>query len=107
MAIVVIHFGYALAIERFDKRLGELVAAVNDDDLILVTADHGNDPTWHGTDHTREMVPLIAISKSFKNGRELENRKTFADLGATVLSNFNLLPTSTLIGTSIEALLND
>ncbi len=99
--------GYALAIERFDKRLGELVAAVNEDDLVLVTADHGNDPTWHGTDHTREMVPLIAISKSFKNGRELENRTTFADLGATVLSNFNLLPTPTLIGTPIKELLED
>ncbi len=99
--------GYAQAIERFDLRLGELVDASNEDDLILVTADHGNDPTWHGTDHTREMVPLVAISKSFKNGRELANRLTFADLGATVLSNFNLLPTPTLIGSPITELLED
>ncbi len=99
--------GYAEAIERFDKRLGELVDAVNDDDLILVTADHGNDPTWHGTDHTREMVPMVAISKAFKHGRRLEKRQSFGDIGATILANYSLRPTATLIGEPITELLED
>ena len=99
--------GYALAIERFDKRLGELLEVVTEDDLVLVTADHGNDPTWHGTDHTREKVPMLAISKAFKNGRKLDERSSFGDMGATVLANYNLLPTPTLIGTPIKELLED
>lgn len=99
--------GYALAIERFDKRLGELMEVVNDDDLVMVTADHGNDPTWHGTDHTREEVPLIAISKSFTKGRKLADRHSFGDMGATVLANFGLKPTKTLIGKPIKELLKE
>lgn len=99
--------GYALAIERFDKRLGELLEVVTEDDLVLVTADHGNDPTWHGTDHTREKVPMIAISKAFKNGRKLDERHSFGDIGATILHNFNLKPTPTLIGEVIKELLED
>lgn len=99
--------GYALAIERFDKRLGQLLEVVTEDDLVLVTADHGNDPTWTGTDHTREKVPMLAISKAFNNGRQLEERLSFGDIGATVLANFNLLPTPTLIGTVIKELLED
>ena len=99
--------GYADAIERFDKRLGELMEVVTEDDLVLLTADHGNDPTWHGTDHTREMVPLIAISKAFTKGRVLEHRKSFADIGATILANYNLKPTPTLIGEVIDELLTE
>ncbi len=99
--------GYAHAIERFDKRLGELLEFVTKDDLVLVTADHGNDPTWHGTDHTREKVPMVAISKAFKNGRKLEERSTFGDIGATILKNFGLQPTKTLIGTPVDELLED
>ena len=99
--------GYARAIEAFDIRLGELLEVVDEDDLVLVTADHGNDPTWHGTDHTREKVPLLAISKTFKNGRVLNERATFADIGATILSNFNLRKSATLIGEPIEEILKD
>ena len=80
---------------------------VTEDDLVLLTADHGNDPTWHGTDHTREMVPLIAISKAFTKGRVLEHRKSFADIGATILANYNLKPTPTLIGEVIDELLTE
>lgn len=99
--------GYADAIERFDKRLGELMEVVTADDLVLLTADHGNDPTWHGTDHTREMVPLIAISKAFTKGRVLKDRTSFADIGATILINYNLKPTPTLIGKPIKELLEE
>ena len=99
--------GYADAIERFDKRLGELMEVVTADDLVLLTADHGNDPTWHGTDHTREMVPLIAISKVFTKGRVLKDRTSFADIGATILINYNLKPTPTLIGKPIKELLEE
>mgnify|MGYP003293625226 CR=1 FL=1 len=60
------------------------------DDLLIITADHGNDPTHTGTDHTREKVPFLAFSKSFKNGKYLEERDSFADIGATILENFNI-----------------
>lgn len=99
--------GYAKALEAFDIRLGELYKAIREDDLIMITADHGNDPTWHGTDHTREMIPLLAISKSYKNGRHLDDRMSFADLGATILANFGLKKPETLIGQPIKELLED
>lgn len=99
--------GYAKALEAFDVRLKELLAVLKDDDLVIVTADHGNDPTWTGTDHTREKVPLLMYSKSFKNGGYLEERSSFADLGATILKNFGLVKPSNLIGTPIEELLKD
>ncbi|MGI6644285.1 MAG: phosphopentomutase [Bacilli bacterium] len=99
--------GYAEAMETFDKQLGELLEVSSEDDLIIVTADHGNDPTWHGTDHTREMVPFIAYSKALKNGRVLENRESFADIGATILKNFNLSKPSHLIGSTINEILED
>lgn len=99
--------GYAKALEAFDKRLGDLMEVVQDDDLVMITADHGNDPTWHGSDHTREMVPLLCISKSLKNGRHLQDHMTFADMGATILANFGLEMPKTLIGAPIIELLND
>lgn len=99
--------GYAEAMETFDKQLGELLEVSSEDDLIIITADHGNDPTWHGTDHTREMVPFIAYSKALKNGRVLENRESFADIGATILKNFNLSKPSHLIGSTINEILED
>ncbi|MGE4342481.1 MAG: phosphopentomutase [Bacilli bacterium] len=99
--------GYANALEQFDVRLGELYEVINEDDLVMITADHGNDPTWHGSDHTREMVPLLCISKSYKNGRLLPDHLTFADMGATVLANFGLEKPKTLIGQPISELLND
>ncbi len=82
--------GYGEEIDRFDKYLGELMEKVNDDDLIILTADHGNDPTWTGTDHTREQVPCIFYSKSFQEFGELPLAKTFANIGYTVAENFDV-----------------
>ena len=83
--------GYANELENFDKRLGELMQELREDDLVILTADHGNDPTWHGTDHTREYIPVIIYSKSFTNGgHKLEDGKTFADIGATIADNFGI-----------------
>ena len=99
--------GYGKCLEEFDVKLGELMKVLKDDDLLMVTADHGNDPIHHGTDHTREKVPLLVYSKSFKNGRYLDERSSFADIGATILKNFNLKKTPNQIGKPIEELLND
>lgn len=82
--------GYGDALEAFDKRLPKVFEKMHQDDLLLITADHGNDPTYHGTDHTREFVPLLVYSKRFSEGKDLGLRKTFADLGATVADNFNV-----------------
>ncbi|GBF11553.1 phosphopentomutase [Tepidibacillus sp. HK-1] len=82
--------GYGKAIEEFDQRLPELIDALQDDDLLIITADHGNDPTHTGTDHTREYVPLLVYSKLLKGGINLGIRKTFADVGATVADNFGV-----------------
>ncbi|MBQ2305341.1 MAG: phosphopentomutase, partial [Firmicutes bacterium] len=71
-------------IERFDKRLPEIIEHMGEDDVLFITADHGNDPTYTGTDHTREYVPLIAYGKNVKAGVDLGTRGSFADLGATV-----------------------
>ncbi|WP_022792322.1 phosphopentomutase [Marinococcus halotolerans] len=81
--------GYGEALEEFDARLPELLEAMHEDDLLLITADHGNDPVHHGTDHTREIVPLLAYSKS-TGSAPLGIRGTFADIGATVADNFRL-----------------
>ncbi|ANF57694.1 phosphopentomutase [Halotalea alkalilenta] len=82
--------GYARALEAFDSRLPELLAALQADDLLLITADHGNDPTFRGTDHTRERVPLIACSPRFAGGGVLPERTSFADVGATIAENFGV-----------------
>ena len=99
--------GYGNAIEAFDKRLSDLMHSMHDDDLLMITADHGNDPTWTGTDHTREMVPLLVYSKNISNGTHLNDRFSFADIGATILKNFNLEKTETLIGQEIKEILED
>ena len=99
--------GYGEALERFDIRLGELMKVMKDDDLVIVTADHGNDPTWEGTDHTREKIPLLMYSPSFKNGRYLEERESFGDIGATILKNFDLQKPSNLVGKPIEEILEE
>ena len=99
--------GYGKALEEFDVQLGELLSVLKDDDLLMVTADHGNDPTHTGTDHTREKVPLLVYSKSFEHGTYLEERDTFADIGATILKNFGLKKADNMIGEPIEELLND
>ena len=93
--------GYAKALEEFDVKLGELLKVLKDDDLVMVTADHGNDPVHHGTDHTREKVPLLIYSKSINNGRYLDERETFAVIGASVLQNFGLKKTPNQIGAPI------
>jgi len=94
--------GYKKALETFDQELGELINILDDSDLLMITADHGNDPTWLGTDHTREYVPLLIYSKSINNGRHLETRKSFADIGATILNNFRLCKPKYLIGDVIK-----
>lgn len=82
--------GYGKALEEFDKRLPMLLSKIQKNDLLLITADHGNDPVHPGTDHTREYVPLLAYSPSFSVGGELPIRQSFADVGATISDNFNL-----------------
>ncbi|GGH84734.1 phosphopentomutase [Pullulanibacillus pueri] len=82
--------GYGRALEAFDARLPEVLALLEEDDLLLITADHGNDPVHHGTDHTREFVPLIIYHNKITEGRSLEIRQTFADIGATIADNFNV-----------------
>jgi phosphopentomutase len=82
--------GYAKALEEFDARLPEVLENLKEQDLLIITADHGNDPTHHGTDHTREYVPLLVYSPSFKATDELPIRTTFADVGATIADNFNV-----------------
>ena len=79
--------GYKQALEEFDVQLGTLIETLRDDDLLMITADHGNDPTFPGSDHTREYVPMLAFSKSLGTG-PLEVRETFADIGATISENF-------------------
>lgn len=82
--------GYGKALAAFDERLGELLQNLQVNDLLLITADHGNDPGFKGTDHTREYVPLLAYSPSLSKGSSLGIRETYADLGATILDNFEL-----------------
>ncbi|MFA6829449.1 MAG: phosphopentomutase [Bacilli bacterium] len=99
--------GYGRCIEEFDQDLGKLLPLLHDDDLLMITADHGNDPTWTGSDHTRERVPLFSYSPSYKNGRLIDERSTFADIGKTILKNFAIDPSKEQIGTAIDELLED
>ncbi|MEA0551966.1 phosphopentomutase [Lysinibacillus irui] len=82
--------GYGQALQEFDARLPEILEAMSEEDLLIITADHGNDPTFHGTDHTREYVPLIVYSPRFNGGAQLALRETFADIAATVAENFHV-----------------
>src|SRR5699024_694538 len=82
--------GYGNALEAFDKRLPELLHKLTDNDCLIITADHGNNPTYHGTDHTREYVPLPLHYPSIKKGKQLSIRQTFADVGATIAHNFGV-----------------
>ena len=82
--------GYGRELEMFDYQLGGLLELLTEDDLLLITADHGNDPTWKGTDHTRELVPLLAYSPSFTGPIDLGDRRSFADIGQTILENFGV-----------------
>src|SRR2546421_1058106 len=82
--------GYARALEHFDSRWPEIEAAMNEGDLVIITADHGNDPTYPGTDHTREYAPLIAFGKSARSGVNLGTRTSLSDIGKTIAENFGL-----------------
>ena len=93
--------GYADELERFDEKLGELLNLLKEDDLLIITADHGNDPTHTGTDHTREKVPFLAYSPAMRDNGELEEAQTFAVIGATVADNFGVEMPENTIGSSL------
>ena len=93
--------GYAKEIEKFDVKLGELLGLLKEDDLLIITADHGNDPTHTGTDHTREKTPFLAYSPSMEGYGKLEDAQTFAVIGATIADNFGLDMPEGPIGSSI------
>ena len=93
--------GYAKELEMFDVNLGKVLDKLNEDDLLIVTADHGNDPTYTGTDHTREYVPFLAYSPSMKNHGLLETSNSFATIGATVTDNFGVEMPKNTIGESV------
>jgi phosphopentomutase len=93
--------GYAKELEKFDEKLGKLLSLLKEDDLLIITADHGNDPTHTGTDHTREQVPFLAYSPSMKGCGKLEDSSTFAIIGATIVDNFGLKMPEGTIGESI------
>ena len=93
--------GYAQEIEKFDEKLGVLMENLREDDLLIITADHGNDPTYTGTDHTREKVPFLAYSKSMDGFGEVAETDTFAVVGATVADIFGVEMPEGTIGESI------
>ncbi len=93
--------GYAQEIEKFDVKFGELLQLLKDDDLVIITADHGNDPTYTGTDHTREKVPFLAYSPSMQGSGRLETSDTFAAVGATIADNFEVAMPEGTLGTSV------
>lgn len=93
--------GYAQELEKFDVKLGELLPLLREDDLLIITADHGNDPTHTGTDHTREKVPFIAYSPSMKENGQLPESDTFAVIGATIADNFGVDMPKGTIGSSV------
>ncbi len=93
--------GYGEELERFDRKLGELLPLLRQEDLLIITADHGNDPTYTGTDHTREQVPFLAYSPAMIHGGRLEDVNTFAVIGATIADNFAVKMPENTIGHSI------
>lgn len=93
--------GYGKELEKFDEKLGVLLEKLRKDDLLVLTADHGNDPTYRGTDHTREYVPFVAYSPQMEKGGLLEPQDTFAVVGATVADNFGVKMPEGTIGTSV------
>lgn len=93
--------GYANELEKFDEKLGELISLMREDDLLIITADHGNDPTHTGTDHTREKVPFLAYSPAMKGNGKIEEGQTFAVIGATIADNFGVEMPENTIGSSL------
>lgn len=83
-------WGYSRAIVEFDQKLPDILAGLRSDDLLIITADHGNDPTYRGTDHTREQIPVLLYSKQMQRGKELPELDTFASIGATIADNFHV-----------------
>ena len=96
--------GYGRELEKFDEKLTQLLSLIREDDLLMITADHGNDPTYTGTDHTREQTPLLIYSPGLKGG-QLPVQDTFAVSGATILDNFGLSPAEGMIGHTLGGLL--
>ncbi len=96
--------GYGRELEKFDEKLTQLLPLIREDDLLMITADHGNDPTYTGTDHTREQTPLLIYSPGLKGG-QLPVQGTFAVSGATILDNFGLSPAEGMIGHTLGGLL--
>jgi phosphopentomutase len=92
-------------LEAFDVKLGELLSVLRQDDLLILTADHGNDPTYIGTDHTREQVPFLAWSPSMNETGMLPEQDTFAVVGATIAENFEIELPQGCIGTSMLSFL--
>ena len=82
--------GYAKALEEFDKKLPEIMSALRDDDILILTADHGNDPSTPSTDHSREYIPIIAYGRNLKSNVNIGTRDTFADISATILDIFDM-----------------
>ncbi|MFR3256080.1 MAG: phosphopentomutase [Lachnospiraceae bacterium] len=93
--------GYAEELEKFDVLLGQFLEKMKEDDLVIVTADHGNDPTFKGTDHTKERVPFLAYSPSMKTSGKIDDQNCFAVIGATIADNFGAAMPEGTIGTSI------
>lgn len=97
--------GYARELENFDTKLGKLLKVLREDDLLMITADHGNDPTYTGTDHTREKVPLLLYSRGFKTPKSLGEEDSFAVIGATAADNFEVeMPKGTIGHSLLEKL---
>ena len=98
--------GYLRCLEDADVKMRALVNSMKDDDLLIITADHGNDPTYKGTDHTREQVPFVAYSKSLVNkGHMISSQDTFACIGATIIDNFNVDAKDHQIGKSLLSMI--
>ncbi|MFI3227608.1 MAG: phosphopentomutase [Clostridia bacterium] len=93
--------GYGREIEKFDEKLGEFLEVINDDDLVIITADHGNDPTYIGTDHTREKVPFLSYSKKTEGGNFFGTIETYAVIGSSIAQNFGVKMPENTIGYSI------
>ena len=96
--------GYGEELERFDEKLGIVLKQLKEDDLLIISADHGNDPTYKGSDHTKEMVPMLAYSPSMQGHGLLALRDSFADIGASIAENFAIEMPENTIGTSMLAL---
>jgi phosphopentomutase len=93
--------GYAEELEKFDVNLGKVIDKLRTDDLLIITADHGNDPTYKGSDHTREFVPFVSYSPAMTNSGLIETSDSFAAIGATIADNFELEMPKNTIGKSV------